>query len=117
MSASYRNLAIEAAVWLASIIGVVIAIALSCRASPKRLVPSFVLALFALAAGYLGLWTPFSFLPRIAYSWANGDYRLDIDVNQFFIVPLVLGLVALVLATWRYWRSSRAAKAVGPSQV
>jgi hypothetical protein len=116
MSASYRNLAIEAAVLLASLIGVVVAIALSRRASPK-LVLSFVLALVALAVGYVGLWTPFEFVPRIGYSWANGDYRLDIDVNRFFLVPLVLSLFALLLLAWRYWRSNRATKAVTPSQI
>jgi hypothetical protein len=117
MDHSYRNLAIEAAFWLTSIAGCAVALILNRRAPPKWLGLSMVLALFALTVGYLGLWTPFSFVPRIWYGWASGDYSLQIDLNRFFIVPLVLGSLALVLLAWCYWRSNRAIKAVGPSQV
>ena len=117
MDHSYRNLAIEAAFWLASIAGCAVALILNRRAPPKWPVVSLMLAVVALTVGCIGFWTPFSRVPRIVYTLSNDDFRFRVDLNRFFVVPLVVGLFALLLVAWRYWRSKRATKAVGPSQV
>lgn len=113
MSETYRNLLIEAAVWVASLAGCAGALALSRRDPPKWPLLSATLAVITLAIGCIGLWTPFAVLPRIAYSWTNGNFRLSLDLNEFFVVPLVLGLLAVLLAFWRYSHSYHATDAMG----
>ena len=108
MDESYRNLLIEAAVWLASLIACVVAIALSRSPFRNRLVLSSVLALAAMIVGYLGFFTPFTFWPRIAYTWTNGDYRVALDLNKSFAAPLALGAVALGIAVSRTRKAKRA---------
>ncbi len=100
-SAAYRNLIIEAVIWLAGLAGCFVALVLSRSPSRNRRILSFILATTSMLIGYLGLFTPFTFWPRIAYSWANGDFRVALDVNRFFGVPLALGAVALWLAIYR----------------
>jgi hypothetical protein len=105
------NLGVEAAIWMAGLIAGIVAISLSRGPSAKRLTWSFVLALAALVIGWLGFFTPFSFWPRIAYSWTNGEYQIALDLNRFFGAPLAFGAVALWLAISRSWKLRRA----GPS--
>jgi hypothetical protein len=112
---SYRNLAIEAAVWLASIVGCAVALILSRRAPLKLSILSLLLALIALTVGYVGLWTPFSVVPRIAYTSSNDHYHWALDLNQFFVVPVVLGLISLVFAVSRSCPSSRPATTSEPT--
>jgi hypothetical protein len=107
MAEAYRNLLIEGAVWLVSLVGGVLAIGLSRSPYRHRLTLSFVLAVSAMIIGYLGFFTRFSFWPRIAYSWSNGDYRIALDLNKFFGAPLVFGAVALWLAVSRAWKLNR----------
>ena len=106
-SDSYRNLAIEAAVWPVSLAGGIVAIGLSRSPFRYRLVLSFVLAITAMIIGYLGFFTPFSFWPRIVYTWTNGDYRVGVDLNRFFGAPLAFGAVGLWLAISRSWKLNR----------
>jgi hypothetical protein len=102
----YLDLEIEAGVWLVTVVGCGVATLLSRQAPPKCPALSLILALLALVVGALGLWTPFSFLPRLGYSWIDRDERFHfyIEVNQFFVVPLVLGTLLSLLALWRRWR-------------
>jgi hypothetical protein len=109
MGKSYLHLIIEAAICVGGLISGIIAISLSRGPSLKRFVWSLALALAAIVIGWLGLFTPFSFWPRIAYSWTNGDYRIAMDLNCFFGAPLAFGTVGVWLAISRSWRLKRAA--------
>jgi hypothetical protein len=111
MSESYRNLLIEAAVWVASLAGCAGALALSRRDPPKWPFLALTLSVLTLVVGCVGLWTPFSVVPRVAYSWTNGGFRLYLDLNQFFVVPLVLGSLGILLAVWRRSHSNRTLRA------
>jgi hypothetical protein len=84
----YDDLALEAVIWLASLIGCAIALFLSRREPPKWPALALTLAVGALAIGAEGLWATFGVMPRV---------QLELDVQQFFVVPLVLGSLLLLL--------------------
>ena len=84
------------------------ALALSLFCSRNRLLVPFFLAVAAMVVGQLGFFTPFTFWPRIAYTWTNGQYHVALDLNKLFSAPLALGAVALCLVVSRAWKAKQA---------
>ena len=88
--------------WLLSVVSSVLALVFSCFKSGRRFALSVVLAVIAMVIGYLGLghWTPFSLFPQVAYVWSSDSFEFSIVSSWFFVAPLGLGAIALVLAIW-----------------
>ncbi len=83
--------------WILSVVIGVFAVMGSRRVASQRGWLPLGLALIAIAIGVVGFWTPFSMWPRLAYTWANGDFSVTIDFSWFFALPLLLGVLAVVL--------------------
>lgn len=90
---------VAAAFLLASVVCAALAIRFGLRPAPNRFWASVVLALVALGIGSLGMRT------HITYSRTVNGHGWTLDSKWFFLAPLILGAVALVLAIWR--RSQR----------
>jgi len=77
----------------------VVAITLAFLARPGQLIWPLLLALIALFVSTMGLtaWTPFGSFPEVG--WTNGE--VSIRSGPLFLVPLVLGAIALPVAVWR----------------
>jgi len=82
------------AIWLFSVLAGAFAIRASSRQSLWRF---WVLFLVALGIGAVGFWTPFSFWPELAYTWANDSFSITIVFSWFFLAPMALAGVALLL--------------------
>src|SRR5436190_1371061 len=91
---AYTGLAFLGAVWLGGVLAGVFAIRASSRQSLWRF---WVLFLVALGIGAVGFWTPFSFWPELAYTWANDSFSITIVFSWFFLAPMALAGVALLL--------------------
>jgi hypothetical protein len=97
----YLLLAIVILMWVIACISSVVAIILLIARRRPPVLP-VALALVATAIGYLGFgrWSPFRFFPQIGYTWSSGDFEIRLRSSWFFLVPLALGLAALLLAIW-----------------
>jgi hypothetical protein len=86
--------------WLVGVALSAVALALAILAPARRfhLIP--ILAGFGMIVGYLGFghWTPFSLFPQIGYTWSSGDFQISLASSWFFLVPLIVGVVALLVA-------------------
>jgi hypothetical protein len=51
----------------------------------------------------VGVWTPFSLWPQISYNFSAGGVQRSIDFRWPFILPLVLGAVALLLVVRKHF--------------
>ncbi|MGO8925543.1 MAG: hypothetical protein ACLQU3_01275 [Limisphaerales bacterium] len=102
MTTIYVVFAIAAILWLFSIAATAVALLCSCLA-PGR--PRFWIAVvssgLAILIGFLGT-TRF----HVTYSRTVNNSHWSLDSRWFFIVPLVLGALALFLALWRRSRSA-----------
>jgi hypothetical protein len=96
-------LCIVLASWLLSVAASLSALFLILGDHVRR--PGLCLALssVALAIGYLGFgdWSPFHFFPQVGWMYSSGDFHIHIASSWFFVVPLVLGGVAMTLAIRR----------------
>lgn len=102
---AYMSLAILGVLWLGSLLAAGCAIFGSRRAPVRWFWVWLLMAAGAIGIGYLGYWTPVSIWPQIQYSWTNGNFSIHLDSRWFFIVPLLLGPVALVLVIRRRGRA------------
>jgi hypothetical protein len=93
---------ITAAVWFFSSVCSVSAIFLALKRS-RHFLASILTAIVAITVGTMGFtaWSPFGLFPEIGYSWANGSFQISVRSGWFYIVPLVLGAMGLILALKR----------------
>jgi hypothetical protein len=101
MTTIYVLFAVAAVLWLFSVaLG---AVSLYCAWVPGRghFPLAVVCSLLALLIGCLG-----TFLFHVTYSRTVNNSSWSLDSRWFFIVPLVLGVLALALALWRRTRSN-----------
>jgi hypothetical protein len=96
----YFLLAIAIVAWIVSTLVSVGALVMALVAPSRRFRLVLALASIGMFVGYLGFgrWTPFSFFPQIGYTWTNDDFRISLASGWFFLAPLVLGTVSLLLA-------------------
>jgi hypothetical protein len=98
-----------AAIWLFSVLSSVSAVLVLFWRQGRHLWLSWALAITGATVGAMGFfsWTPFGFFPGFGYSRSSDTYEFSVQSNWLFILPLVLGVVAGLLALWRH-RCSRA---------
>jgi hypothetical protein len=112
MTTIYVLFAFAAILWLFSLAAGVFALLCSCLAPSRwRFWVAVVLSGLVIVMGYLGA-THF----HVTYSRTVNNSHWSIDSRWFFIVPLVLGALALSLAIWRQSRSKRVAELRGDAQ-
>lgn len=106
----YIMLTIAIMAWLVSMACSALAIVFAVLDPLRRFRLSLILAGIAMGFGYLGFghWTPFSFFPQIGYTWSSGDVQISLSSSWFFLAPLVLGTMAMVLAIGNRRRLSHA---------
>ncbi len=92
---------VPAAVWLGSLVAVILGLRWGVLAKPQRFRPALISTLVSLAIGYLGL-TRFR---ATASKTINGEVQWRVDSEWFFVASLVLGGVALGLVLWHYWKN------------
>ena len=97
----YVLFAVAGILWLFSL--AFCALALYCAWSPsqRRFWLAVVFAILAMLMGYGGI-----LRFHVTYSWTVNNSGWRLDSRWFFIVPLVLGSLALALALWRRIRSN-----------
>ena len=105
MTTIYILFAIAAGLWLFSLAACAVALLCCCFPGRRRFWLAIVLSGLAILIGFLGT-TRF----HVTYSRTVNASHWSIDSRWFFIVPLVLGALALALAIWRRSRSSRVAE-------
>jgi hypothetical protein len=98
------NIALSVVIWLLTFACSIVAIALAILARPRQLLWSALLAVAAALVSTMGLtaWTPFGFFPEIGYTWSNGPFEVSVRSSWLFVVPLLIGVVALFLAAWKH---------------
>lgn len=102
MTTIYVVFAVSAILWLFSLAACAIAFVCCCLApSRPRLWIAVVSSGLAILIGFLGA-TRF----HVTYSRTVNNSHWSLDSRWFFIVPLVLGALALFLALWRQSRSA-----------
>lgn len=112
MNTIYIVFAIAGVVWLFSLAACAVALLCCCLApSRRRFWIAVVLSGLAILIGYLGT-THFN----VTYSRTVNGTGWSVNSRWFFIVPLVLGAVALVLAIWRRPRSAHVAGLTAAAQ-
>jgi hypothetical protein len=104
MTTIYILSAIAAVLWLFSLAACAVAFLCCCFSGRRRYWLAIVLSGLAILISYLGA-TRF----HVTYSRTVNNSHWSIDSRWFFIVPLVLGALALAFALWRRSRSSRVA--------
>lgn len=92
---------VPAAVWLGSLVAVILGLRWGVLARPQRLRPALIATVVSLVIGYLGL-TRFR---ATASKTVNGEVQWRLDSEWFFVASLVLGGVALGLVLWHYWKN------------
>ncbi len=102
---------VAAAFLVASVVCAALAIRFGLRPAPSRFWASVVLALVALGIGSMGMQT------HITYSRTVNGHGWSLDSRWFFLAPLVLGAVALVLAIWRRRQLQRIAGGDVPPRI
>ena len=103
--------AVAAAFWLAGLVCSGAALIFSRPKAPRRFWAPVILAVVALAIGYLGLHT------HITYSRTVNGHGWSLDSRWFFVAPLVLGAVALALTLWRRYKSDPRPVAGAPPRI
>ena len=102
MTTIYLLFVAAAILWLFSLAACAMAfVCCSLAPSRRRFWMAVVSSALALLIGYLGA-TRF----HVTYSRTVNNSHWSLDSRWFFIVPLVLGAVALLLTLWRNRRSS-----------
>ena len=81
--------------WLLGLLAGGLALRGSRRKPAKRLWLWFILAAAAIGIGAIGFWKPFSLWPDL--SWSSSTSSVRIDFSWFFLAPMVLGAIALLL--------------------
>ena len=96
----YTLLAIVIVAWLVSMASAAVAFVFAALDPLRRFRLSLILAGIAMGIGYLGFGhgTPFSPFPQIGYARSSGDVQFSLSSSWFFLAPLVLGAMAMVLA-------------------
>src|SRR5512132_161070 len=79
--------------WLVASATSLVALWWSIRISPRRFTPAIIASAFALLLGYIG-----ATRIHVAYSVTSDNSHWGVDSRWFFIVPLVVGLLSVVLA-------------------
>src|SRR5262245_53352728 len=99
----------QAALMLCSLLLCAWATALSIRSPSRCFRPCLILAVIALGIGFMGVWAPISFWPRMGFSWqfANG-WHIAFDFRWCFIPPLLIAGGTCALVVWRHRRSRHA---------
>ena len=100
MTAFYTLCGVMALVWLFGLTAGFLALGWSV-AVRKRLGLALVMAILAIAAGWLGI-----MFFHFRYSKTVNGSGWSIDSKWFFLAPLCLGVVSLALTMWK-WRKSR----------
>jgi hypothetical protein len=82
----------------------VVAVVLAFLLRPRRVLWSLVPAVPTVVISFLGVtgWTPFGSFPEIGYTWSSGPIEVSVRSGWLFLIPLLVGTVAPVVATWRY---------------
>ena len=96
--------AVAAVLWLFSLVACAVALLCCCFPGRRRFWIAIVLSGLAILIGFLGT-TRF----HVTYNRTVNDSHWSIDSRWFFIVPLVLGAIALALAIWRRSKSNQVA--------
>ncbi len=100
MTAFYILCAVVAAAWLIGLAVGFVALGWSV-AVRKRLWPALVMSILAVAIGWLGL-----MFFHVRYSKTVNGSGWTLDSKWFFLAPLVLGLVSLLLTVWKWRKTS-----------
>jgi hypothetical protein len=99
--------------WILACASSLAAIVFTFAARIRHLWWAIFLAVTATVISMMGLTgrTPFGFFPEIDYyyTWASGASHILVRSGWLFVVPLVLGAVALVMAIWKHKRLHHAA--------
>jgi hypothetical protein len=104
MTAFYMLCAVVAVAWLLGLTVGFVALGWSV-AIRKRLWPVLVLSILALAIGWLGL-----MFFHVRYSKTVNGSGWTIDSKWFFLAPLLLGAVSLLLTLWKWRKFSHASQ-------
>ena len=82
----------------------VVAVALAFLLRPRRVLWSSLPAVATIVVSFMEVTgrTPFGVFPEIGYTWSSGPVELSLRSGWLFLIPLLVGIVALVVATWRY---------------
>lgn len=106
------TIALAAMILLLTLACSVLSLVLAIRARPRNSRWSAALAAAAVMVSIMGLvaWTPLGSFPEVGYTWSNGAFEISARSGWLFLVPLLVGTVALVLAAWRPLRRNEIAR-------
>ena len=106
-----KNIVLAVVIWLVTFACSVLAIVLASLARGRNLSWSAFLAVAAAVVSIMGLtaWTPFGFFPEFGYTWSNGPFEVSVRSGWFFLVPLLVGVLALFVAGWKHRRRNDSA--------
>ncbi len=92
-------LTIVIAAWCVGMATSLAALALALACPRRRFALSASVAAFAVVIGWLGVgrWTPVPSFPQIGYTWCSDTFEISLKSSWFFVGPLLLGSVALLL--------------------
>jgi hypothetical protein len=88
--------------WLMSIVACVLALRWSFLSMQGRFWPAVILSSLAVVIGYLGI----TRIHIIHSQTVNGQLQWHFDSRWFFLVPLLLGALALIYTIWKGQRSA-----------
>jgi hypothetical protein len=94
---TYASLIVLGVLWLGALLGGLLPILGTTRTPLRRFWFRSGSAIGAMGVGAVGLWMPFSLWPDLAYTWTHGSFSIEISLSWFFVAPLLLGAIALVL--------------------
>lgn len=102
---------LAAAFWIAAFACSISAILLVFLGRSRYFWLSVSLAVVSVVIGGMGVstWTPFGYFPEIGYTWSSDTFEFSIRSRWLFIIPLMLGGVAVLLALWKHRRARHAA--------
>jgi hypothetical protein len=112
MTTIYVLSAVAAVLWLFSLAACAVALLCCCFTGRRCFWIAVLFSGLAILIAYLGA-THF----HLTYSRTVNNSHWSLDSRWFFIVPLVLGPLALALAIWRRSRSNRVAALNGDAQA
>jgi hypothetical protein len=101
MGNAYLHLGVEAAVWLISMVSSMAAFLVGALAPARHFYLCLALGLATSVVGCLGYWRP-STWPSLGYMYeSDSGWVLRLRVESFYILPLAVGVSAVLFTFWR----------------